>query len=179
MQRIKYYIIATLFILKTPSYAQTNIDSLTFEQQRSTVNNLLDDRANRFGQYVSSLEEKTGFFGLIKSKNDMQKSIDILQDIVQNDNKIFIETRKLLSIKDNEAEKYHRLASEYDNQVTAYMKTISKLQATNEKLRIEIDGLEDGGNDYKNISLVLGFIILVLLIMLFRLYKPKKQKKLT
>ena len=78
MQNIKYYLIATLFILITANHTKANIDSLTFEQQRATVNSLLDDRANRFGQYISSLEERTGFFGLIKSKNDMQKSINIL-----------------------------------------------------------------------------------------------------
>ncbi|MCI0920828.1 hypothetical protein [Sphingobacterium rhinopitheci] len=179
MQNIKYYLIATLFILITANHTKANIDSLTFEQQRATVNSLLDDRANRFGQYISSLEERTGFFGLIKSKNDMQKSINILQDIVQTDNKIFIETRKLLQIKDNEAEKYQRLASKYDEQVTAYMKTISKLQATNEKLRLEIEVLEDGDNNNKNISFVLGFLLLVLGIILFRLYRRKNPKKLT
>lgn len=176
MKNTTYWIILLLCLFIFPFSAKSNTDSLTFEAQRTTVNNLLDARANKFGEYVTSLDQKTGIFGLFKTSRDMQKSIDILQSIVLTDNKIFIETRKLLSIKDNQAEKYQHLALKYDNQVTAYMKTISKLQATNDKLRLQLKDLENGGNSYRNISFLLTIVIIALLVAIFMLYRHKSAK---
>src|SRR5690606_18171017 len=96
-------------------------DSSLFENQRQRVNMLLEERSRKFGEYDQSLQQRTGIFGLFKSKSDMQKSIDILQAIVINDNNIFIETRKLLDLKDTERDRFQLLATEFDNQVTAYM----------------------------------------------------------
>lgn len=109
----------------------------------------------------------------------MQKSIDILRNIVINDNHIFIETRKLLDLKDAQSERYQKLAAEYDQQVSAYMKTINKLQQENDKLRGEISNLEnsDQGNDNKLFIAIL--IILGLVISVIYLYLKQRPKKLT
>ena len=152
-------------------------DSMTFEAQRERVNHLLDERSRRFGEYDESLQKKTGVFGLFKTKKDMQKSIDILRQVVLNDNNIFIETRKLLDLKDAQSERYQRLAAEYDNQVSAYMKTITKLQNENDKLREELKSMEntDRGSGimlYISIIVIIGLIIA--LIYQYNRYKPKK-----
>lgn len=152
-------------------------DSMTFEAQRELVNHLLDERSRRFGEYDESLQKKTGVFGLFKTKKDMQKSIDILRQVVLNDNNIFIETRKLLDLKDAQSERYQRLAAEYDNQVSAYMKTITKLQNENDKLREELKSMEntDRGSGimlYISIIVIIGLIIA--LIYQYNRHKPKK-----
>jgi hypothetical protein len=152
-------------------------DSMTFEAQREQVNHLLDERSRRFGEYDESLEKKTGVFGLFKTKKDMQKSIDILRQVVLNDNNIFIETRKLLDLKDAQSERYQRLAAEYDNQVSAYMKTITKLQNENDKLREQLKSMEntDRGSGimlYISIIVIIGLIIA--LIYQYNRHKPKK-----
>jgi hypothetical protein len=123
------------------------------------------------------LEKKTGVFGLFKTKKDMQKSIDILRQVVLNDNNIFIETRKLLDLKDAQSERYQRLAAEYDNQVSAYMKTITKLQNENDKLREQLKSMEntDRGSGimlYISIIVIIGLIIA--LIYQYNRHKPKK-----
>ncbi|ERJ58667.1 hypothetical protein [Sphingobacterium paucimobilis] len=157
---------------------QQNQDSISFETQRQRVNVLLDQRSKRFGDYTNSLEQKTGIFGLFKTKSDMQKSIDILKSVVINDNAIFLETRKLLDLKDSEADRFHALAKEYDQQVTAYMKTISKLQAENEKLRNTIQALEEEDHTDNKYRYVI-FVILFLSGVLFFLYKRRRSKNLT
>jgi len=165
--------------LSAQNVQETNLDSLTFEAQRERVNKLLEDRSQRFGEYDQSLEKKTGVFGLFKTKADMQKSIDILRKIVLNDNNIFLETRKLLDLKDAQSERIQRLANEYDQQVSAYMKTITKLQNENDKLRAEIDLLEDEDRG-SGIQLYLAILVILgLILLLFRLNWDRIKKKLT
>lgn len=178
---ISILILCSLFHLNLAAQndKSINLDSLTFEAQREKVNKLLEDRSQRFGEYDESLEKKTGVFGLFKTKTDMQKSIDILRKIVLNDNNIFLETRKLLDLKDAQSERYQRLASEYDQQVSAYMKTITKLQNENDKLRAEIGQLE---NTDRGSGIQLYFAILVILGLVFLLITlnwKSIQKKLT
>lgn len=177
----KAFYILTFFVLFIPilSFAQSELDSISFEDQRKKVNNLLDERSRKFGEYDISLEQKTGIFGLFKTKNDMQKSNDILKAIVINDNKIFIETRRLLALKDGEKERFQRLAKQYDSQVEAYMRTISKLQSENEKLRETIETKELEGQNNTNIIFVLSLIFIVLIFILYRLYTRFKSKNVT
>lgn len=171
-----FFITSTLV---NKGFASENLDSISFEQQRKHVNSLLDQRSQKFGEYDLSLEQKTGIFGLFKTKDDMQKSIDILKSIVINDNDIFIETRKLLDIKDNEREKFQKLANEYDAQVTAYMKTISKLQLENENLRNKIADLEDLDHSNNGIVYILILVIAALSFAIYRLFSKLNAKNVT
>src|SRR5690606_3353162 len=91
-------------------------DSLSYESQRTHVNELLEDRSTRVGEFETSLQKKTGVFGIFKTKGDMQKSIDILKQVIITDNRIFIETKKLLDMKNYQSERYAALATEYDSQ---------------------------------------------------------------
>ncbi|TJZ60597.1 hypothetical protein FAZ15_11420 [Sphingobacterium olei] len=169
-----------LICLGHPLFSQSlQVDSATFEQQRKRVNTLLDERSRKFEEYNISLDQKTGVFGIFKTKGDMQKSIDILKTIVINDNKIFIETRKLLDLKDIEREKFQKLATEFDVQVTAYMKTISKLQHENDKFKDEIKNLKNQGHSGNNIQYISYFIIAALGFIIFRQYKALKSQKVT
>ncbi|WP_159636666.1 hypothetical protein [Sphingobacterium composti Ten et al. 2007 non Yoo et al. 2007] len=179
---MKNWLFALFFFLSsTPTlFAQTPLDSSSnFEDQRQKVNNLLNARAKKFGEYDSSLQQKTGIFGLFKSKGDMQKSIDILKQIVITDNNIFVETRKLLDLKDSEKERYELLASEYDQQVTAYMKTISKLQAENDKLREAIKKLEEEDHSCSTYIYLFSIVIIGLIAALIYQYKLLKSKNVT
>lgn len=116
--------------------AQTHAPASTtlFDSQRHKLNSLLEERNKRFGAYNQSLEQKNGIFGLYRTGSDMQKSIDILKQIVLYDNEIFVETKTLLKLKDSEREYYQSLAASYDQQINSYISTISRLQNENEKL---------------------------------------------
>lgn len=152
-------------------------DSSLFESQRKRVNMLLEERRRKFGEYDQSLEQRTGIFGLFKSKSDMQKSIDILQAIVINDNNIFIETRKLLDLKDTERERFQVLAKEFDNQVTAYMKTVSKLQQENERLQLQIKDLQHEEHNSNVIFYLLGLVFIGMAILIYKLYQKLHTTK--
>lgn len=181
---MKNWLLATLIIITTASpiysFSQTPLDSSSsFEDQRQRVNKLLNARNQKFGEYDVSLQQKTGIFGLFKSKNDMQKSIDILKQIVITDNNIFVETRKLLDLKDSEKERFEQLAVEYDQQVTAYMKTISKLQTENDKLRETIKGLEEEDHSSSTYIYLFSIVIIGLIAGLIYQYKLLKSKNVT
>ncbi|MBD1435135.1 hypothetical protein H8B06_20115 [Sphingobacterium sp. DN00404] len=161
------------------SQSHIDIDSINFEQQRERVNNLLEQRSKRFGEFDHSLRQKTGVFGIFKRKKDMQKSIDILREIVLTDNDIFLETKKLLYIKENESDRKENLASAYDKQISGYMHTITKLQTENEKLRNQINDLESKQRNRHRTILLLVIIILALSFTLYLRMKPHKPKNLT
>ena len=76
-------------------------DSSAYQLQRKKINSLLAERSEKFGHYDQSLTKRTGIFGL-KTKKDMQRSIDILTDIVLNDNSVFKELKTLMEYKDYE-----------------------------------------------------------------------------
>jgi hypothetical protein len=174
MKSLKFLLLlASLSSVHVFVSAQDNADSSAFEVQRKRVNDLLDARQQKFGAYDSSLTQKTGLFGLFKSKGDMQKSIDILKDIVITDNNIFLETQRLLKIKDFEKDKFQQLAADYDKQVSAYIGTINKLQRENEKLRLQLDKAK--GSD--SLSIIWLFLSSLLTVTLaFLLYRNYRQK---
>lgn len=175
------FFISVIYLVNSPTLlAQSPLDTTSsFEDQRQRVNQLLNERNRKFGEYDTSLQQKTGIFGLFKSKNDMQKSIDILKQIVLTDNNIFVETRRLLELKDSERKRFEQLAASYDNQVTAYMKTISKLQAHNEALQQKINTLEQ--EDHQDSTYIYLFILftIALLIGIIYLYWLLKLKNVT
>lgn len=170
------YLLLWLLLLQTffSAAAKSPVDTSSYEAQRVHVNSLLDKRAKKFGDLNQSFNQKSGIFGLVKTKKDMQSSINILQEIVQYDNMIFIETRKLLTIKDNHANAFQQLASEYDEQVTAYMKTVSKLQAENEKLRQQITDNKPNQGFIRGLFIVAAILMLLVFVFVFRRIAAKK-----
>lgn len=181
MKRIRFIVFLTIISgVLGDSYAHSSVletDSALFETQRQLVNNLLEERSRKFGEYDKSLKQRTGIFGLFKSKGDMQKSINILQAIVINDNNIFLETRKLLDLKDTERERFQSLAKEFDMQVSAYMNTVSKLQRENEKLRAQIAGLEEEEHNSNRIFYVIGLLFAGLIFVIYTLYRKLQAHK--
>ncbi|WP_343563293.1 hypothetical protein [Sphingobacterium sp.] len=174
MKSLTHTLLALLLLLIFGHlHAQENADSSAFELQRKRVNSLLEARQQKFGAYDTSLTQKTGLFGLFKSKGDMQKSIDILKDVVITDNNIFLETQQLLKIKDFEKDKFRQMATEYDKQISAYMGTINKLQNENERLRAQLEKTEGRGLA-GNLWLYLALLVIIILSVL--LYRSRAQQ---
>ncbi|SFB81884.1 hypothetical protein SAMN05421747_101308 [Parapedobacter composti] len=137
---------------------QSSSDTSGYEQQRRKVNELLAQRSARFGQFDESLKKRTGIFGL-KTKKDMQASIDILKQIVLTDNDIFRETKALLDYKDFEKSKIAQQATEFDGRINGYIKTISKLQREQNTLEQHIDALEKSNQLYQGLTVLFGLIV--------------------
>lgn len=130
-------------------------DTSSYETQRQKVNELLQQRSARFGKFDESLKKRTGIFGL-KTKKDMQASIDILKQIVLTDNDIFRETKMLLDYKDFEKSQITEQATEFDGRINGYIKTISKLQREQEQLVAEIDKLERSNRRNEGLLMLFG-----------------------
>lgn len=146
-------------------------DTLAYEIQRQRVNTLLDQRSARFGQFDQSLKARTGIFGL-KTKKDMQASIDILKEIVATDNNIFKETKVLLEYKDMEKTFISSEAEQSAKRINGYINTISKLQKNQEEQLLKIQELQQTSNRYLVASL---FSTLLVIILAFILIKNKKR----
>lgn len=176
MNKILFLFVALVLYIPTNANSKLISDTLTFEVQRQRVNQLLDERSAKFSEYDFSLQQKTGFFGLLKSHQDFENSMQILENIILNDNKIFIETRKLLDLKDGERERFQALALEYDNQITAHMRTVSKLQKENERLHQVIKDLEKKEHTQYMIWYVIVLVLLVFGGAYLFYYRHSKNK---
>jgi len=163
-------IVAFLLLSQQSLFSQ---DTLAYEIQRQRVNELLDQRSNRFGQFNQSLEAKTGIFGF-KTKKDMQASIDILKEIVITDNNIFKETKVLLDYKDMEKTFITYQAEESIARINGYVNTISKQQKVQEEQSAEIKELQQKSNRYLVYFLFSTLLLIILTIILIKQKLPKK-----
>lgn len=167
---MKYYIISLIFFLFYSITCIAQQDTSAYQAQRKKVNQLLADRSAKFGQYDQSLNSRTGIFGL-KTKKDMQRSIDILTEIVRTDNGIFLETKALLDYKDFEKTqvevKYQETASSKIN----FMTTITRLQQQNDQLKSDLEKTER-----KNATIIytLSMFLVILAGIGVYLYRVKK-----
>ncbi|HYK76245.1 MAG TPA: hypothetical protein VEV16_04655 [Daejeonella sp.] len=153
-----------------PAFAKT--DTTAYELQRRKINQLMDDRSAKFGQYAYSLEQRTGIFGL-KTKKDMQHSINILTEIVQTDNHIFKELKILLDYKDLEKSLVENRAVNTEGHISNYKSTITKLQTQNQILNEKLQKREKQQTVHISMIAALALISLILGYLLF------KAKKLT
>lgn len=160
-----------VFVLQSNLFAQS--DTSAYEVQRNKINQLLEERSSRFGQYESSLGQRTGIFGL-KTKRDMQFSNDILRQIVLTDNDIFSELKILLDYKDLEKKQVETRAVTVESRIDRFQSTITRLQQENERLRTESEKREISK---ERISVFQVILFIALLISLFYIYRLKKLPK--
>ncbi|MGK9118235.1 hypothetical protein [Olivibacter jilunii] len=170
---MKYKLITILVFTLSMNdcFASLQEDSTAYERQRAKVNRLLDQRSQRFGEFDASLRARSGIFGL-KTKKDMQASIDILKEIVKTDNNIFKETKALLDFKDIEKQTVENKALESGSRITGYINTISKLRKSQEQLLEEVNVLKRQNSVYLNV-LIIAFLALA--TVSFLLVKRKKN----
>lgn len=167
MRYIRYYLLFSLIgSIAFSATAQVPIDSAGYEAQRQRINELLNERSARFGKFDESIKKRTGIFGL-KTKRDMQSSIDILKQIVQMDNHILRETKVLLDYKESELDykefersRIEELARDYDNRINGYIQTISKLQKEQTTSHEKVQAAERSKQFFRN----LFFLMLACLV---------------
>ena len=163
-----FFLFAIVLLSYQPLLAQ---DTLAYEVQRQRVNSLLEQRSARFGQFDQSLKARTGIFGL-KTKKDMQASIDILKEIVRTDNNIFKETKVLLDYKDMEKTFISSEAQQSTKRINGYISTISKLEKKQEEQLLTIQQLQQRSSRYLVVSL---FSILLVIVLVLFLIKNRKR----
>lgn len=169
---MKLLFVILLVTITLPAFCFQNSDSLAYQLQRHKINGMLDARVAKFGQFTESLNQKTGIFGF-KTKKDMQKSMDILSQIIQTDNSILRETKVLLDFKTYQQDKVVSQSKESESRNIAYMRTINKLQLQNELLSKDSQEFKHSKKFYQLISFALALAIISFALFVFRKISSK------
>ncbi|MCR8556826.1 hypothetical protein KXD93_04205 [Mucilaginibacter sp. BJC16-A38] len=159
--------------------AQHNADSLAYQLQRKKINTMLAQRAQKFGQYDSSLSKHTGIFGF-QTKKDIRRSNDILMDIVKTDNEIYKELKILLEYRTFQQKQVISYTRETQSNVLGYMTTINKLRTQIDLLKADAAAQEqqEGKTRSTLIITIIGLSAIILLLLFIRRKKrtPVKRK---
>ena len=165
------FILLLLSIAVIIAKAAPNPDSLAYELQRKTINNMLDQRRQKFGQYDESLGKRTGIFGL-QTKKDIRRSNDILMDIVKTDNEIFRQTKILLDFRAFQQTQVQTHSKQVEGDALAYMNTITKLR--NQLDQVKKQAVED--TKKAEAKARRWFIIVIVLFALGIIYISRQRK---
>ena len=172
MKQLFLIFLFSLFLADT--FAQVSSDSLAYQAQRKKINTMLVQRKQKFGQYDQSLTRHTGIFGL-QTKKDIKASNDILMDIVNTDNDIFVQTKILLDYKTFQQNQAQMHSSETDNTNMGFMSSINTLRAQNEQLKQEASTAEADQQNTKQRALIIIIGLIVAVIFLLRAKYVKKS----
>ena len=152
-------------------YAQkSNSDSLAYQLQRAKINQMLEVRRQKFGQYDQSLAKHTGIFGL-QTKKDIRRSNDILMDIVKTDDDIFRELKILMDYRVFQQQQAQTHSTESENVTLAYMNTINRLRQQIEQLKQETQKEKE-----HQAKLLRIFIIIAVLMFASILYLLSRKR---
>ncbi|MFI5161895.1 MAG: hypothetical protein ACHQHN_11495 [Sphingobacteriales bacterium] len=166
----KILLLYLVCLWQVPAFAQTkqNPDSLAYQLQRAKINNMLDARRRKFGQYDESLRKHTGIFGL-QTKKDIRRSNDILMDINRTDDSIFMQIKILLSYRTYQQQQAQTKSTEVENYSLGYMNTINRLREQIDKMKKDAADVQKHQEKVDRtyviaLVLMLGSILVILFI---------------
>ncbi|HZX57464.1 MAG TPA: hypothetical protein VFE54_02020 [Mucilaginibacter sp.] len=171
----KLFLLYLLCFWHAPTFAQTkqNPDSLAYQLQRLKINNMLDARRRKFGQYDESLRKHTGIFGL-QTKKDIRRSNDILMDINRTDDNIFLQIKILLSYRTFQQQEAQTKSAQAENYSLAYMNTINRLREQIDKMKQEAVTAKQEQESKLRTYVIL--FVLMLGSILFLLFTKRRAK---
>ncbi len=169
---IKKIILTSLVCLSTAIvFAQAKNDSLAYQLERQKINNMLDQRALKFGQYDLSLSMHTGIFGL-QTKKDIRRSNDILMDIVKTDNAIYRELKILFDYTVFQRTQVQSHSKEAEKSNLGFMTTINRLRTQVDLLKADAQKQQQQQENTK-----LKFIIALALLFVLTLYLLTRKSR--
>jgi hypothetical protein len=170
----KLITICLLCLLYTYASAQKNsVDSMAYQLQRAKINQMLDVRRQKFGQYEESLSKHTGIFGL-QTKKDIRRSNDILMDIAKTDDDIFREIKILMDYRVFQQQQAQTHSTETENVNLGFMTTINKLRQQSDQLKQEVQNEKDHRVNQLRIFIIL--FVLMLGSILYLIFKKRAVK---
>jgi hypothetical protein len=170
----KLITICLLCLLYTHTFAQKNsVDSMAYQLQRAKINQMLDVRRQKFGQYEESLTKHTGIFGL-QTKKDIRRSNDILMDIAKTDDDIFREIKILMDYRVFQQQQAQTHSTETENVNLGFMTTINKLRQQSDQLKQEVQNEKD--HQVKQLRIFIIVFVLMLGSILYLIVKKRAVK---
>jgi hypothetical protein len=163
-----------LCLLYTHTFAQTvNTDSAAYQLQRAKINQMLDVRRQKFGQYDESLKQHTGIFGL-QTKKDIRRSNDILMDIVKTDDDLFREIKVLMDYRVSQQEQVQTKSTETENYNIGFMTTINRLRQQIDLLKQEAQ--KEKEHQTHLLRIAIAVFVLMLGSILYLIVKKRRVK---
>ncbi|HTK19704.1 MAG TPA: hypothetical protein VL442_09340 [Mucilaginibacter sp.] len=152
---------------------KSNSDSLAYQLQRTKINQMLENRRQKFGQYDQSLKKHTGIFGL-QTKKDIRRSNDILMDIVKTDDDIFRELKILMDYRVFQQQQAQTHSNESENVTLAYMNTINRLRSQIDQLKQEAE--KEKTHQASQLRILIGVVVLLFVSILYLLTRKRAAK---
>ncbi|MBV8390974.1 MAG: hypothetical protein JO080_14310 [Mucilaginibacter sp.] len=140
---------------------KSNPDSLAYQLQRAKINQMLDQRRQKFGQYDQSLKMHTGIFGL-QTKKDIRRSNDILMDIAKTDDDIFREIKILMDYRVFQQQQAQTHSTQSENVTLAYMNTINRLRGQIDQLKQEAQ--KEKAHQQNLLGILIGVVVLFICV---------------
>jgi hypothetical protein len=160
-------LVLCLILAVTSSFVYgVNPDSLAYQLQRAKINGLLAQRADKFNQYSTSLNTKTGIFGW-QTKKDIRRSGEILMDIAKTDEVIFKEIKILLDYKTFQTTQVVAQSHDSEDRSFNYMKTINKLREQNDQLKVTQAREIDEYRQKQTMHIIIILLLIAASIFLF------------
>jgi predicted ribosome quality control (RQC) complex YloA/Tae2 family protein len=125
----KIILLILFFLFAAPLIAQDSLGNIAELQK------LLKDRKDRFEAYATSADQHSGIFGN-KTKKDLEKSREILFQIVRTDNTIFDELTRVIS-------KRGMAKADYSYDEVAYKQTIDQLTQATDTLNKQLAAVKE------------------------------------
>jgi hypothetical protein len=145
-----------------------NPDSLAYELQRKKINDMLDQRRIKFGQYDESLKKHTGIFGL-QTKKDIRRSNDILMDITRTDEAIFEQIKILLNYRTFQQQQAQVKTAQTQDYALGYMTTINRLRDQIDKMKQDqLTEKKQYENTQRLLIIIVVLMLASILLLLFR-----------
>ncbi|RYU92348.1 hypothetical protein EWM62_02620 [Mucilaginibacter terrigena] len=174
------FLFAFIVLFGADAFAQIKTDSVAYSKQRAKINAMLAARKVKFGQYDTSLTKRSGIFHL-QTKNDIRRSNQILMDIVDTDDEIFIELKKLFDYRTSQLnyttyqkKQVESNAKEIEKTRLSYMGTINSFRAQNDDLKAQLAKQKERYESRQRMFIIA--IVLMLTSILALLLIKRKRK---
>ncbi len=165
LEKTFFLVLAISLLIVFSTTAQTNI------MERKRLFELLEERRQKFDAYSASIEKHSGIFGN-KTKKDMQKSNDVLTELVRTDNNIISVLNRAVDFKNYERVSLSQEVGENTQQMESLLHATDTLERQLVKIRADQVTLKRESQWLKIVNRTLIFAVLM---MIFLFVRKKKQ----
>jgi hypothetical protein len=173
MKMMNYWYLRTLLIILGVIFMFVNCQGKPADNQQQAEKQrlriLLQDRKDRFDDYTTKLENKSGFFGN-QTKKDIKQINEVLIEIVKTDNTIIHYLDALLDQTKFDSRKTDYDLNNVQEQKDKYLNAIDTLNKQLTILKDSSKSYQNGRNTYRFFT---WFLFLLMLVIL--LYKRRKK----
>jgi hypothetical protein len=161
-----FFLFCIIFLLPAKAFSQPYTDTLTYHIERKKINNMLQERAAKFGQYDESLRMHTGIFGF-QTKKDIRRSNDILMDIVKTDDDIYKEIKILMEYRVFQQTQAQTHSQETDRYNMGFLNAINKLRTELDRTKAEDEKKEQQQQKIRNWLILIFTLMFASILYLF------------